>query len=48
VEGRETGKLRQAIETMKVEYIRGLNLGFTEYKMEELFIPSYSSVVHPT
>jgi len=45
---KRNGKLRQAIETMKEEYIRGFKVGFTEYKIDELSLQSYGSVVSPT
>ena len=48
MEGRRTAKLRQAIETIKESYIRGLNVGFAEYKIEELSFQSYDSVVSQT
>jgi len=48
MEGRGPAKLRQAIETIKEAYIRGLNLGFAEYKIEELSFQSYDSVVSQT
>jgi hypothetical protein len=48
MEGRGNGKLRQAIETMKEEYIRDLNVVFTEYKIEELSFQSYDSRLSPT
>jgi hypothetical protein len=45
---KRNGKLRQTIETMKEEYIRDLNVGFAEYKIEELSLQSCDSVVSPT
>jgi len=48
MEGRETAKLRQAFETIKEAYMRGLNVGFAEYKTEELSFQSYDSLVSPT
>ena len=37
--------MRQAIETMKEEYIRDLKVGFVEYKIGELSFQTYDSVV---
>jgi hypothetical protein len=48
MEGRGPAKLRQAIETIKEAYIRGLNVVFAEYKIEELSFQSYDSVVSQT
>ena len=42
---KRNGKMRQAIETMKEEYIRDLKVGFVEYKIGELSFQTYDSVV---
>jgi hypothetical protein len=41
MEGRGTGELGKAIETVTEDYIKSWNLGFAEYEIGQLSIQSY-------